>query len=329
MKADAMKLPLARYRYRFRMADSLHLGPYAGPLLRGQFGAALRHASCMTGAQTCTGCVLRATCPYAQIFEAPAPAQHEMQNFSHVPNPYVVEAPPVGAEDVQRGQTLSFNMVLIGRTLDHLPLVSLAFQRALEQGLGPAEARARGKLESVEVQVSGTNASTDWLQVWQAGDAAIAPHRDALPDLPVATTVAPINAVQLRFHTPLRLQHDGKIVRAHALTPRKFVSDLLRRARLLAEFHAGNADLVPDARELVQQAETLQHENALRWFELKRYSARQQQQVRIDGLLGEWTLRGDLQALLPWLQLGQWLHVGKSATQGLGGYRLQTIAART
>lgn len=318
-----MTLPLARYRYRFRMADTLRLPPYAGGLLRGQFGAALRHASCMTGASTCDGCMLRATCPYPAIFEAPAPGQHELQNFSHVPNPYVLEAPPVGSEDVPRGQTLNFNMVLFGRALDHLPLVSLALQRALEQGLGPAEARASGKLESMEVQLCNKTDDADWLQVWRAGDAAIAPHRHVLPELPGSTAPA-VSEVRLRFHTPLRLQHDGRIVRAQTLTPRKFVADLLRRASLLGEFHAGKPDLVPDARELVRQAETLQHESALRWFELKRFSARQQQEVRMDGLLGEWILRGDLQALLPWLQLGQWLHVGKSAAMGLGGYRLQS-----
>ena len=27
--------------------------------------------------------------------------------------------------------------------------------------------------------------------------------------------------------------------------------------------------------------------------------------------------------LLPWLWLGQWLHVGKNATMGMGGYALQ------
>lgn len=318
-----MRFPLARYRFRFRMTDTLRLPPYAGGLLRGQFGRALRHASCMTGADQCDGCMLRATCPYPAIFEAPAPERHRMQNFSHVPNPYVVEPPPIGTVEVQRGQALDFGMVLVGRALEHLPLVSLALERALEQGLGAVESRARGKLESMEVQVGSEGGGTDWLQLWQAGDAAIAPHRHALPDLLAAAT-APVSAVRLHFHTPLRLQHHGRILRTHALTPRKFVADLLRRASLLAEFHAGAPGLVPDVPALVRQADTLQHEKALRWFDWSRFSARQQQEMHLGGLLGEWTLRGELQALLPWLRLGQWLHVGKSAAMGLGGYRLHS-----
>lgn len=42
--------------------------------------------------------------------------------------------------------------------------------------------------------------------------------------------------------------------------------------------------------------------------------------------VGRWTLRGKpdaLAALWPWLGLGQWLHVGKNATMGMGGFALQ------
>ncbi len=316
-----MTFPLARYRYRFRMTDTLQLPDYAGSLLRGQLGAALRHASCMTGAATCSGCMLRATCPYPAIFETPAPAQHHMQNFSHVPNPYVLEPPPIGTAIVQRGQALDFKLVLIGRALDHLPLLSLSLQRALEQGVGVKGVRARGKLETIEVQVDGDPASAQWRQIWQIGETAIAPHPQALPaSLPAD---AAITRVRLNFHTPLRLKHRNQILRAYALTPRKFVADLLRRASLLAEFHAGIRDAVPNARDLVHHAETLRHEGALRWFENTRYSSRQQREVRQDGLLGEWIWHGELQPLLPWLQLGQWLHVGGSAAMGLGGYHLE------
>lgn len=44
--------------------------------------------------------------------------------------------------------------------------------------------------------------------------------------------------------------------------------------------------------------------------------------MTLGGVLGTWTLRGDVAPLLPWLWLGQWLHAGKNATMGMGGYRL-------
>ena len=39
---------------------------------------------------------------------------------------------------------------------------------------------------------------------------------------------------------------------------------------------------------------------------------------------GAVTLHGDLVPFAELLHLGQWLHVGKNATMGLGGYSLET-----
>jgi CRISPR/Cas system endoribonuclease Cas6 (RAMP superfamily) len=47
--------------------------------------------------------------------------------------------------------------------------------------------------------------------------------------------------------------------------------------------------------------------------------------MTLGGVMGHWTLHGSaeaLAALWPWLWLGQWLHVGKNATMGMGGYAL-------
>jgi CRISPR/Cas system endoribonuclease Cas6 (RAMP superfamily) len=41
------------------------------------------------------------------------------------------------------------------------------------------------------------------------------------------------------------------------------------------------------------------------------------------GFTGQVTFRGDLARFWPWLALGQWLHVGKHATFGLGQYRIE------
>jgi len=308
-------LPLARYRFTFRMAAPLRLPDYAGSLLRGQFGAALRRVSCMTGEKTCDACPLRTTCPYPAIFEAPAPATHAMQHFSHVPNPYVIEPPPFGTRFIDAGGTLQFAIVLVGRAVAQLPLISFALQRAVEGGLG--KERATGSLDSIEWQAGDDESS--FVSVWQAGEAAIAPHEALLGRTAPATATS---SIRLRLHTPLRLQQQGHPVRPQALTPRKLVADLLRRITLLAEFHADRPGLVTDAPALVRHAETLDHQPALRWQDWSRYSSRQQQEMTLGGAMGEWTLHGDVAPLLPWLRLGQWLHVGKNATMGMGHYAL-------
>ena len=56
--------------------------------------------------------------------------------------------------------------------------------------------------------------------------------------------------------------------------------------------------------------------------------ARQGQELPQGGVLGRWVWTGTVAPLLPWLLLGQWLHVGKGATAGLGGYRVLPLVQR-
>ena len=307
------RLPVARYRFAFRMQDDLRLPEYAGSLLRGQFGAALRRTACLTGAATCKGCLLLATCPYPEIFETPPPLEHRLQRFSQVPNPYVIKPPRSGTRAVPAGENLVFDMVLVGRALGRLALIVHALQRALGHGLG--RGRARGALESFAVQ-NGEG----WTEIWDPARGRIEEHDAQL----VVPNLAAAHSATLRIETPLRLQHQGHPLPLARLTPRVLVTNLLRRATLLLELHNGNPPLVDDAcaTALARHAETLAGERRLRWQDWSRYSSRQKQEMTLGGAIGEWTLRGDLAPVLPLLWLGQWLHAGKNATMGMGGYTL-------
>lgn len=319
-------LPIARYRFSARAVDALRLPHYAGSLLRGQFGAALRHLACMTRQPTCTGCPLRETCPYTRIFEAPAPAQHQLQRFSAIPNAYVIEPPPPaignrgdgGERRLQPGQELSFHMVLIGYAIEQLPMVIVAWQRALARGL--ARSRSRLELEAV----CWEDAEGQSHPVWSATQPLIEPHAASLelPAMPDDTS-----ALHLRVHTPLRLQHQGHALPPRQLTPRTLISAVARRVALVLEFHAGQPGWGEQVSATAALAERLTDRRDLHWFDWTRYSSRQQQEMTLGGVLGQWHLSGPRDALAsawPWLWLGQWLHVGKNATFGLGGYRLTT-----
>lgn len=305
-------LPIARYRFTFRAEDDMRLPEYAGSLLRGQFGAALRRTACMTGLKHCPECPLFRTCPYPAIYETPAPAEHQLQKFSHVPNPYVIEPPPFGTRHIAAGESLSFNVVLIGRALTQLPLIVYALQRALSEGLG--RPRAKAVLEAVAWEDGDVLAP-----VWDAEQGRVLDHQPGL-DEPVSRNCEEIT---LHIHTPLRLQHQGQPLRVNQLSPRALVTSLLRRASLLFDLHTERPGAVTDPHGLAARAEQLQDERDLRWLDWTRYSSRQRQEMTLGGVVGTWRLRGDLGPLLKWLWLGQWLHVGKSAVMGMGGYRLE------
>lgn len=314
---NTQSIPLSRYRITARMHSAVQLPDYAGSLLRGQFGSSLRGVACMTRQSICTGCPLIQTCPYTRIFEAVPPTEHSLQKFSQIPNAYVIEPPRLDNAHLQAGDMLQFHMVLAGDALEQLALVIFAWQRALSAGL--THSRSAAELVTVE-WLPGDPAQA--VPIWQADAPVIADHIASL-----TVPKAPPNPTQvtLQFHTPLRLQHQGQPLRADQLTPYALVAAVARRVALVMEFHAHEAQWGPQARAVSPLGNSLTDTRELRWFDWTRYSSRQHQEMTLGGLLGRWALHGDsdtLTSIWPWLWLGQWLHVGKNATMGLGGYTL-------
>ena len=78
---------------------------------------------------------------------------------------------------------------------------------------------------------------------------------------------------------------------------------------------------------LLAEAEKLSMRATLRWWDWQRYSARQQTTMNLGGLVGSFELSGDseiIQKFLPLLKIGEWLHVGKGTTFGLGKYQVRS-----
>jgi hypothetical protein len=328
-------LPIARYRFTAIVQQPLQLPDYAGSLLRGQFGAALRQVACMTRQPTCPGCPLLQSCPYTRIFEAPPPAkgQHVLQDFSQIPNPYIVEPPTPGARLLKVGESLVFHLVLVGHAIDQLALIIFALQRALAQGL--TKARATCDL----VQVDHVDGSGQAQSIWRHTQPTLIKHTATLSQTDTQSIAAKSyftkakslndSEILLNISTPLRLQQQGKPLGVGQLSPRVLVAALARRIALLMELHAGQHGWGDAAKAVTQLSATLHDTRALHWHDWTRYSSRQQQEMTLGGVLGSWTLHGNadtLASLWPWLWLGQWLHVGKNATMGMGGYTLATPA---
>ncbi len=303
-------LPLLRLHLTVRAEGPLQLPPYAGSMLRGAFGHALLALSPLPHTDG-KPCALHASCPYCQLFAAPPLPGHSLQKFSAMPQPYVIEPPTGGAQQLQAGQTFDFGLVLIGKALGDLPTVLQAWQRALRTGLG------RGHTPCTLIEIFDEN-----------GLQRLSDKREQLSNLNVVVPPPPALHTQatLHFHTPLRLQVQGKPVRAGQLTARDLLIALARRTQLLCDVHLGAAAPQQDFAVLSTQAAAITlHSEDLHWFDWGRYSQRQQQEMQLGGLLGSVQLQGDLAPFAALLQLGQWLHIGKNATMGLGGYRLEAV----
>ncbi|NOZ51787.1 MAG: CRISPR system precrRNA processing endoribonuclease RAMP protein Cas6 [Gammaproteobacteria bacterium] len=64
-----------------------------------------------------------------------------------------------------------------------------------------------------------------------------------------------------------------------------------------------------------------------RWDDWSRpqHSDLQKEQMKFGGLLGTITYAGDLEPFIPYLALGEWIHIGGKTSFGLGKYNIVTI----
>jgi hypothetical protein len=314
-----MELPIARYRFTAVMRSALTLPDYAGSLLRGVFGHALRFIGCQTGMSVCTGCPSIQGCPYAEVFEptllGPAALAGARGTQSRAA-PYIIEPPTQGPRTLLSGDELHFHMVLIGPGLRHLLLVLTAWQRALRQGLGPSS--ATGTLVRVD-RVDGEGRIEP---IWSAEEPWIKPHSP----LTHAACYAG-DTCTLEFITPLRIQRKGIALGPDALDAEALVSAITRRLRWLDSLYFGQR-LPPLEPSVIQGwADTLDIEMTLAWRDLERFSRRQQQHTPLGGVVGEARLRHVPAPLMHMLSLGQSVHIGKETVFGLGQYIVKASAS--
>ena len=306
---QCVEVPFLRYRIAFCTTSSILLPPYSGSTIRGAFGRSLRRTSCMTHQTDCKACPLYRTCPYTQVFETPPPDDHVLQNFSQIPNAYVIEPPKWGRHVYEVGEPLVFDIVLMGRSRSFLPLIIYSLRKAFAYDVG------HGKAELTDVFL----VSKDGLQRVYGPD-----EIQVLPHLPTTTIAVPSgDNVTIRMETPMRLQSNGVPLGPDLITPHNFLTTLLRRVSLLLEFECGTP-LTLDFKALVHSTESVALDKNLGWKDWQRYSSRQNQKMSLGGVVGTMKFSGLAPIWRVLLAAGQLVHVGKNTTFGLGKYTIQT-----
>jgi hypothetical protein len=309
---QAPRLRIDRLRFTFEALEPMRLPAYTGSAWRGLLGRCLRQTVCVTRQPTCDGCLLLRTCVYSTFFESPAAAPEIAARYNPLPHPYVLEPDIEPRRDLTAGERLGLGMTLMGSAADLAPYLIHALQRAGERGLGSRGAR----FALLELSREPRLGSGDWTPVYRRDDGELHPLQVA-PAEPVPCPPT----VRLQLQTPLRIKHHGRFVGPTHLTAADLLRTLIGRIEILTVLYgAGSLDL-PALHAAVPSVEILAAD--LRWHEWTRYSSRQQTSMQMGGLLGQIELGGDgLPALWPLLRLGQWTHLGKGTSFGLGRYRL-------
>ncbi len=301
-------IPLKTYRFHFATANSPKLPDYPGSAWRGALGHALKRTVCVVRNTPCHQCLLKNACAYSYVFETPPPADSEkMRKYTAAPHPFVLRLP----ENTHSQTAYNIDLILFGHGQRFFPYLIHALQAAGKDGIGGhREMFELGKIDDIDDQ---GNAVT----IYAAGE--LQPQQPAssppIPEMPAV--------IELTFHTPLRIKHDQKNLTASHFNFGALFSNLLRRISMISYFHT-DTPLDTDFAGLTAQAKHIAvTEQQLHWYDWTRYSSRQQTEMNMGGLLGSITLdTTGLEAFWPYLWLGQWTHVGKATSMGMGAYTI-------
>lgn len=306
--------PLGVFQLEYTALEDLYLPAYKGSTLRGAFGATFRRIVCLNRKEkNCVQCLLGSRCIYACVFESRRPAQcTRFGGTSEIPRPFVIE-PPLNRRSLYlAGENLDFNLILFGKATDYLPYFVFTFTELGKIGLG----KGRGKCQL----------QTVWARQGDRKVPVYSEPEGALKNVPslewkhLFDTRVPQGFLELKFLTPTRIRVKNDLVvepEFHIL-----VRSLIHRITGLAFFH-WNKELTYDWKSLIEEAKSIRiRKHTLRWIDWERYSSRQDVKMKMGGFVGRITYQGDFQSFLPLLRLGQYTHMGKNTTFGLGRYEI-------
>ena len=137
-----------------------------------------------------------------------------------------------------------------------------------------------------------------------------------------AALANPVHRLEINLLTPLRLKYLNEL--ESTLPFHVLIRAALRRVSSLFAAY-GDGEPALDYRGLVGRAQEIAvEESHLHWFDWRRWSNRQDQEMLMGGLIGKISYTGDLTEFMPLLHLCEHLHLGKQTAFGLGKIKVST-----
>lgn len=306
-------LRIGLFHLMLKAQDDIVLPPYKGSTLRGGFGTAFRKICCVNRKiGSCRQCLLKEKCSYAYVFESSPPSTSTvLKRISDIPRPFVIEPPLENKRLYHNGEFLKFTLLLFGKAIEYLPYFVFTFRELGNIGLG----KGRGKYVLDKV----LNASKG--NIYDSKTDILDNSKSILISFDNGISLESGDTLSLQFITPTRIKIKGDLVshpEFHIL-----IRALLHRLSSLFYFYEGE-DLALDYGTLIEEAEKIRVEKSqIRWIDWERYSSRQDTRMKLGGFVGRIIYKGDFAPFLPLLLIGQYTHIGKNCTFGLGKYEIE------
>lgn len=312
--SQLQNIKFSTFLFNIRPKEEIILNKFVGTTIRGGFGYSFKKVVCLFKEKTnCGDCVLSRDCAYSLIFESKLQKEQSSLKTSEIPRPYIFDTSTTYKQRYTKEEIFSLKLTLIGKAIQYLPYFFLSIQKLGESGFGyrrknftineviqkyPVEKR----IYSIETQIL-TRPDTGFLHLDQSSEQ----NKE-------------IDELTIKFLTPARIKYNGSFI--SILEFHQFIRSLVHRLTFLAE-HWCDTYIEYDWKNLIASAEKIKIKKCdTIWLDLERYSSRQKTKMKMGGIVGEITYKGNIELFLPLIYLGSHLHTGKNTTFGLGQYHI-------
>lgn len=306
---------VARYQIILSVGKpGLEIRTHPGARLFEGLRICLRKLVCTSGEAECFRCGLHKSCAYPALF--PVVSARGLLLSGTLPPSFVVEPPRDLRTRYRMGDPLVIGIVVVGRAIEFFPHLVASLRElgkaSIPQSLG--KYRVAGVLAvhpfTGRHQLLYSSESGFLRGIDMSARASEAFH--CVGDLDP-------ERLALEFITLTCLEHGHRLVRQaefHIL-----MRNLLKRIAALNHFYH-DTPLDVDAATTVEKSRFVYREtDQTRWIQPTRYIAsRDVPQVPAAGMVGRVVYAGKLAPFLPFIKLGEVIHVGRGAEYGLGHY---------
>jgi hypothetical protein len=323
-------LNISHYLIKLSAKESARLPAFLGSTLRGAFGHSLKATVCIVNHRDCNRCIVADRCVYPYLFETSAANENNNQQGNQLPHPFVLTPPllegskPGDYQQFKIDDELVFELTLMGKAIDYLPYVIYSVSQMAEKGFGLQNRSSFKLLEVFCLDSEPASKVYDYKTEKLATPNTTKTLADLVEDRLESLLKNNLTNITLKFFTPTRIRVDKDLQAEISFS--LLVKNIIRRMLMLSKHHGqtGQGEWLPEFSSLIQLAESVQTTDKKQvWWDFERYSNRQQTYMKLGGFVGEINYSGiAINALLPLIVAGEFLHIGSNTSFGLGKYKI-------
>jgi hypothetical protein len=302
------KLRFSVFEFILAPERTVEFPSFKGNVFRGALGKTLRNLTCVfKGTDTgCKVCFVRDKCIYSRVFEGLRRKDGSiLGNVENAPHPFVLFVPDKYRLEYPENIKIHFFLTLIGDVVEYIPYFILALEEIGKKGIG--NTRTPFRIESV---------INSGKSIYNPAAKTITKDFPFISGSDYLNEKSPGQTLTIELVTPIRLKFAKQFQKF--ITFEMIMRNLLRRIQLLSALYCEGPERV-DFKDLIEWSKGIKLvDSTIHWEQQTRFSYRQEKTVAMGGVSGSLEFSGDLDRFMPFLKIGEFLHVGKSTAYGLG-----------